>query len=136
MNDESRSILASLEDLDGSRSPEWRSQQTQDLLRELGKRARENQSESTTFDEQNLPDLAQDQNDLWHQETYHASTSYHPAGKPVLREFLGDQSWKLDVHVHLVEVFVGEHARLSCTCEAQGGVSIRIGTAWGHNLRD
>ena len=58
------------------------------------------------------------------------------ASRARLREWLGPQAWKLDrnLDVQLIEVFAGR-ARLSDEFEAAGGISIRIGRAWGQELR-
>ena len=58
------------------------------------------------------------------------------ASRARLKEWLGPQSWKLDkgVQVQLIEVFAGR-ARLSDEFESAGGVSIRVGRAWGQELR-
>ena len=55
------------------------------------------------------------------------------ATRSELRSWLGPQAWKLALKVDLVEVYASR-ARLSDECEAQGGIAIRLGHAWGQEL--
>ena len=58
------------------------------------------------------------------------------ATRPQLRSWLGPQAWKLDrsLRVGLIEVYAGK-ATLSDAYEELGGEAIRIGRAWGQELR-
>ena len=58
------------------------------------------------------------------------------ASRARLREWLGPQGWKLGrgIQVQLIEVFAGR-ARLSDEWESAGGTAIRLGHAWGQELR-
>ena len=59
------------------------------------------------------------------------------ATRPELKRWLGPQGWKVDrgVEVGLVEVYAGKADLSHCFEEAGHGEAIRLGLAWGQQLR-